>query len=138
MKSFYLLLSLTFPARPSGASRSDLTYEAENITLQLIAIVELLEERGIMTRGDVLKSAPGLKSVLRAVSQIGPVFKTLLHWAKMRCTADGKFPFFVLRTLFFLQTPGLFLGAARVLSPRSSAMLHCAGAEACSASDFGA
>ncbi len=44
-----------FPARPSGASRSDLTYEAENITLQLTAIVELLEERGIMTQGDVLK-----------------------------------------------------------------------------------
>ena len=41
--------------RLSGASRSDLTYEAENITLQLTAIVELLEERGIMTQGDVIK-----------------------------------------------------------------------------------
>ena len=75
---------------------------------------------------------------LRAVSQTGPVFKTLLHWAKVRCTGDGKITFFVLRTLSFLQTPSLFLGAACVLSPRSSAMLHCAGAEPCSASDFAA
>ena len=75
---------------------------------------------------------------LRAVSQTGPVFKTLLHWAKVRCTGDGKIALFGLCALFLLQTSGLFLGAACERSPWSSAMLHCEDTEVCSAPDFGA
>ena len=55
-----------FPARPSGASRSDLTYEAENITLQLTAIVELLEERGILKQSDVLERMKAVRDRKKA------------------------------------------------------------------------
>jgi len=52
--------------RPSGASRSDLTYEAENITLQLTAIVELLEERGVMTQRDVIERMKAIRDRKKA------------------------------------------------------------------------